>query len=80
MEEIGRIPLDIVLRRNGAEIAYRIIDGQVAIVHLKRNTFNILNAVATRIWELADGRTVFGKIAERIFQEFNIDWPTLGEL
>lgn len=77
MKEINGMPLDIVLKRNEAEIAYRIIDEQAAIIHLKRNTFNILNEVATRIWELVDGRTMFGKIVEMIFQEFDIDWPTL---
>lgn len=42
MEEIDRMFLNIVLRRNEAEVAYRVTDGQAAIIHLKRNTFNTL--------------------------------------
>jgi len=80
MEREGkfRLPLDILLNRNKEELAYRIIDGQAVVIHLKKSTFNILNAVATRIWELADGRTILREIMEKVYQEFNVDWLTLN--
>jgi len=79
MGEMDRILSDIVLKRNEAEVAYRIIDEQAAIIHLKKDTFNILNMVATRIWGLMDDRTTFGEIIKKVYQEFDIDWLTLNK-
>ena len=79
MEEIDRMPFNIVLRRNETEVAYRIIDERAAIIHLKKDTFNILNVVATRIWELSDDQITFGEIVGKIYQEFDTDWSTLNK-
>lgn len=78
IERMSAISPNIILRRNEAETAYRIIDGQLLIIHLKSNTFNVLNDVATRIWELIDGKTELYKIMEILYQEFDIDWPSLS--
>lgn len=58
--------------KNYKTIAYRIIDGQAIIIDLKENTFNILNDVATRIWELVDGRTKVKEIVDKIYKEFEV--------
>lgn len=73
------MPSGVLLKKSEAEIAYRIIDKQAVIIHLKRNTFNTLNTVATRIWELADGQTSLEQIAKKIYQEFDIDWSILNK-
>lgn len=72
-----KVPLNIFLSKNEAALAYRVIDGQVAIIHLQRNTFNLFNVVATRMWELIDGQKMFGKILEKLHQEFDVDWSVL---
>jgi len=74
-----KLSSDVLLRRNEKEIAYRTIDGQAAIIHLKKNTFNILNGLATRIWELIDGQVSAEKITERIYQEFDAERSVLNQ-
>jgi radical SAM protein with 4Fe4S-binding SPASM domain len=77
-EDKFKLSLDVLLNKNEKGLAHRIIDGQAVVINLKRNTFNILNTVATRIWELVDGWTTLGQIMEKIYQEFNVDWSTLN--
>ena len=54
------------------DIASRTIDGQEVVVVPATRKLQILNEVATRIWELCDGRTV-GEIADTIVQEFDVE-------
>ena len=80
--------LDKYVVKNNEKTAYRIIDGEAVVVNLKDSTFHTLNAVATFIWEQADGRIKAEQIIEKICQEFEVDWDTaekdclefLGEL
>ncbi len=73
-----RLSSDIILSKNEEEIAYRIIGGQTTIIHLKGNTFNVLDVLATRIWELIDGRISISQITERIYQEFDVERSVLN--
>jgi hypothetical protein len=61
---------------NEQNTAYRIIEGEAVIVNLKRSTFHTLNPVATFIWEQLDGQVTFKEIAERLSQEFGVDYET----
>jgi hypothetical protein len=44
--------LKLVPSRNDAILAYRIFDGQTALVDLAQGTLNMLNTTATRVWQL----------------------------
>lgn len=62
----------IVPSRNDAILAYRIFDGQTALVDLVQGTLNTLNTTATRVWQLIGERVVVGEIAEKMCREFNV--------
>lgn len=64
--------LNLALRKNDAILAYRIFEGQAVIVDLEQGTLNMLNATATRIWQLIEGDISARKIAEKIAQEFEV--------
>jgi pyrroloquinoline quinone biosynthesis protein D len=55
-----------------ARTAGRVVDGKALIVVVDQRELHTLNAVATRIWELCDGRSV-GEIADAISAEFEVD-------
>jgi Coenzyme PQQ synthesis protein D (PqqD) len=52
--------------------AARVVDGKALIVVVDHKQLHTLNEVATRIWELCDGRSV-GAIADAITEEFEVD-------
>jgi len=62
---VGLVPY-----RNDALLAYRVFDGQTALVDLAQGTLNMLNTTATRVWQLVGERMgermTVRKIAERI--------------
>ena len=53
------------------DIASRTIDGQEVVVVPTTRKLQILNEVATRIWELCDGRSV-GDITDAVVMEFDV--------
>ena len=53
--------------------AWRVYDGEAVILCPDDGTLNTLNAVGTRIWESADGKTPVKVIVARICEEFDID-------
>jgi hypothetical protein len=57
--------------RQAERTASRVIDGKAVVVVIDHQRLHTLNPVATRIWELADGRTL-GEIVDRIVQEFEV--------
>ena len=59
-----------------AKIAYRIVDGEAVIINLKNNELNILNPVATFIWEHLNGHTQLKEIVRMLSEEFEIDYKT----
>ena len=58
------------------KIAYRIVDGEAVIINLKNNELNVLNPVATFIWEQLNGRTQLKEIVRKLSEEFKIDCKT----
>ncbi len=56
-------------------MAWRVYDGQAAILCPDDSTLNTLNAVGTLIWEAADGRTPLSAIVARISMEFDVEPP-----
>ena len=58
------------------KIAYRIVDGEAVIINLKNNELNILNPVATFIWEHLNGRTQLKEIVRKLSEEFEVDYKT----
>ncbi|MGH7311564.1 MAG: PqqD family protein [Candidatus Rokuibacteriota bacterium] len=60
------------------EMAWRVYEGQAAILCPDDSTLNTLNAVGTLIWEAADGRTSLSAIVARICAEFDVE-PTRAE-
>jgi hypothetical protein len=56
-----------------ARTAWRVYDGEAVILCPDDGTLNTLNAVGTRIWESADGKTSVKAIVARICEEFEID-------
>jgi hypothetical protein len=55
------------------DMAWRVYDGQAAILCPDDSTLNTLNAVGTLIWEAADGRTPLSAIVARICAEFDVE-------
>jgi hypothetical protein len=55
--------------------ASRTIDGKAVVIVIDAQKLHTLNSVGTRIWELADGRTL-GDIADAIVSEFEVDRDT----
>lgn len=55
------------------QMAWRVYDGQAAILCPDDSTLNTLNAVGTLIWEAADGRTPVSAIVALISGEFDVE-------
>ena len=64
--------LKLVPSRNDAILAYRVFDGQTALVDLAQGTLNMLNTTATRVWQLISERMTIEKIAEKMCREFGV--------
>ncbi len=59
------------------EIAARMLGDEMMVMSISDSTFFSLNAVASVIWEVADGRTPLSEIvAKRVRGEFEIDEET----
>ena len=61
-----------VPKKNLKSAAYRSVNGNIVIVNLRNRTINILNSVASRIWELVDGIRTNENIIKKIYQEFDV--------
>lgn len=58
------------------DIAWRVIDGEALVVSPKDSLVYPLNEVATRIWELFDGKRNICEITSIIREEFEVDNKT----
>ncbi len=54
-------------------IAARMLGGEMMIMSAADSTFFTLDAVATLIWQAADGQTPLSQIAGKICQEYDVD-------
>jgi hypothetical protein len=52
--------------------ASRVMDGKAIVITIDHNQLHVLNAVGTRVWQLADGRPI-DAIVEQIVLEFAVD-------
>lgn len=55
--------------------ASRTVDGKAVVIVIDQQKLHTLNAVGTRVWELADGRP-FSEIVDTIVSEFEVDRET----
>ncbi|MEY2935669.1 MAG: hypothetical protein RL033_6418 [Pseudomonadota bacterium] len=63
--------LDSALLRQSDRTACRVIDGKAVVITIDQNQLHVLNAVGTRVWELADGRS-FEQLVAGIVREFEV--------
>ncbi|MCC7537186.1 MAG: PqqD family protein [Deltaproteobacteria bacterium] len=61
--------------RQSERIASRVIDGKAVVIVLDAHRLHTLNEVGTRVWELADGRSI-ASIAEALAADFEVDRDT----
>jgi pyrroloquinoline quinone biosynthesis protein D len=61
-------------RRSGA--GFRVVDGQGVIAIPETRDVHLVNEVATRIWELIDGKRTAVEIAAVIHDEFDVSADT----
>jgi hypothetical protein len=52
--------------------ASRVIDGKAIVITIDRNQLHVLNDVGTRVWQLADGRSLT-EIVDAIVSEFEVE-------
>lgn len=62
--------------RQSRQVAARTIEGAAYLVDPPTSDFFQLNSVATRIWELCDGKNTLHQIATAITEEFTVDLAT----
>ena len=70
MSELGINRGSVV--RQSERTASRVIDGKAVVVVIDHQRLHTLNPVATRIWELADGRTL-EEIVKVIVSEYEVE-------
>lgn len=66
-----RISLEARIRR-AEDAAWRMIDGQAVVVSTNAQRMRVLNEVGSRVWELADGRSL-REISVVLAAEFEAD-------
>jgi len=69
-------PMSIIMK-NLKKSAWRKIDGQVFIIDLEENVLNALNPVASRIWQLLNGKNNIWEVTKKIHQEFEMHSETI---
>lgn len=61
--------------RQVERIASRVIDGRAVVIVLDAQRLHTLNEVGTRVWELADGRSI-ESLVEALVEDFEVDRAT----
>jgi Coenzyme PQQ synthesis protein D (PqqD) len=65
-----------VLRRRG-DIRYRTLDGEAVVVRQRAGEVLVLNEVAARLLDLADGATPLGAWVDTLLGEYEVDREVL---
>jgi len=52
--------------------ASRLVDDQAVVVLPEENKVQVLNAVGSRVWELADGARTVQAIVQTIYEEYDV--------
>jgi len=58
------------------DTAHQIIDGEAVIITPGQMMVHVLNAVGSRIWDLADGERNIEDIAKVLSEEFDVSYET----
>jgi hypothetical protein len=59
------------------DTAHQIIDGEAVIITPGQMMVHVLNAVGSRIWDLADGERNIEDIAKVLSEEFDVSYNTV---
>ncbi len=62
-----------VCPQRSEHVQARKVGRDTLLVHLLLKQYHVLNHIAGRIWDLADGKRSGGDIAAEIAEEFNVD-------
>lgn len=54
-------------------IVGQVLDEEAVLLRPEAGKVSVLNEVASRIWQLADGSRTIGEIAEGIAEEYQVD-------
>lgn len=55
------------------EVVVCDLDGEMALLHMKRGVYHGLNEVGSRIWQLLEHPQSVAAIRDAILQEYNVD-------
>jgi DNA-binding ferritin-like protein (Dps family) len=66
------LDLDRYITRD-PDAAWRVFEDGAVVVSPTESVMHSLNAVGTRVWELADGTLTIGEILDEIVEEFEVD-------
>jgi len=64
-------PKNIWIRSANAKA--KVINRKAIIINLEKGNYYQLNGVATRIWEMLDGKNSLSQIVEKISKEFDAE-------
>jgi Coenzyme PQQ synthesis protein D (PqqD) len=70
------IELGAVLRRC-PDVRFRIVDGEAVVLRQRAAEVMVLNEVAARILDLADGKRPVGSWIEALLEEYEVERDTL---
>ncbi len=68
-----------VYPRHAASVHARKVGGDTLVLHTLLKQYHVLNHVAGRIWDLADGTLAADEIAAALASEFRADEATVYE-
>lgn len=70
------IDLASVLRRRG-DVRYRVLDGEAVVLRQQAGEVLVLNEVASRVLDLADGETPIAGWVEALVAEYEVEREVL---
>jgi len=73
MPEVSREAENGIRPMRRPDVQWRTVGGEVLILHGMLKQYHVLNEVAARIWELADGQKTTGEIADTVAEEYSHD-------
>ena len=55
------------------DVAWQLVDEKAVILHISAKTLRGLNSVASRIWQLIDGKRTLAEIAREVSTEYSCE-------
>ena len=59
--------------RRRSDVSARLVEGEMVVLDRSADLVHQLNQTASFIWELCDGRSTAGGIADRLVDAFDVD-------